>query len=308
MDLFNQPCADVLVIGVGALGCAVAGRGALNDASECPRQAEWSAIHAQSSELFATGLDQRLHLMLPPGPISDAAVGLVLEARADEWKRWCAGKRSILIVAADDDAFATCVAHGLAGLLRDSGAGLLIVQAGTGESVSECHGEAVLRAVLPEAAANVSPRAVEALQRAQTLEIVEACLGALRADSAASPWLSESFAEFLRWGRMEARVGSADSIDAIQAAVRQLPCDDAEAMFLVVHGAEERSTTELSALRASLELHAARCSAVSVLSVEGRCAGDGLFWMRLSRRALSGNVVRLDAVRPATTSAAFART
>jgi len=308
MDLFNQPCADVLVIGVGALGCAVAGRGALNDASEFPRQAEWSAIHSQSSELFATGLDQRLHLVLPAGPISEAAITLVLEARAEEWKRWCSGKRFVLIAAAEDDAFANCVAQALAALLREDGVGLLVVQAAIETQGSDSGDVALLRTVLPAPGANVSPRAVEALQRAQTLEIVEACLGALRADSAASPWLSESFAEFLRWGRLEARAGSADSVESIQTAIRQLPSDDAEAMFLIIHGAEERSTTELSALRATLDSRATNTRAVSVLSVEGRSAGDGQFWLRLERRAQSSNVVRLDAVRQTITSAAFAKT
>lgn len=306
-DLFNQPCADVLVIGVGALGCAVAGRGALNDASEFPRQADWAAIHTQSSELFSTGLDQRLHVVLPGGPISEAAIALILDARAEEWKRWCVGKRFVLIAASEDDAFAAAAACALAGMLRDSGTALLLAYASGEEQNGASSDLPLIRVALEETGANVSPRAIEALRHAHILEIVEACLGALRADSAASPWLSEVFSDFLRWGRLSACAGSADSVNAVLRELHALPGDDAESVFLIVQGADERSTTELNALRAGVTSAYESARAISVLSVEGRSPGDGLFWLRLARRAPSGNVVRLDQARQTFTSAAFAK-
>lgn len=305
-DLFNQPCADVLVIGVGALGCAVAGRGALNDASEFPRQADWAAIHTQSSELFSTGLDQRLHVVLPAGAPNEDAIALVLEARADEWQRWCTGKRHVLVVACDDDGFAMGAAQAIADLLRESETALVTLCVGTETQETPSAELSVIRAVLAKPAPDVSPRAAEALQCANTLEIVESCLGALRAGSASSAWLSEPFADFLRWGLLDAQAGSAESVDGVLSALRGVQDDTAESIFLIVHGSDERSTAELTALRTGL--CAAERTATSVLSVEGRSPGEGLFWLRIARRAQSSNVVRLDQARQAIAAVSFAKT
>jgi len=110
-DLFALAGGKVLVIGVGAAGCRIAGAGALDDAvDEPPRRVAWCAAHSNAAELLATGLDQKLQFDIAAGPFAARSAARSVAARDAQVARVCAGRSVALLAAAwGDEAVGTIV-------------------------------------------------------------------------------------------------------------------------------------------------------------------------------------------------------
>jgi hypothetical protein len=188
-------------------------------------------------------------MALPAGVLHEDVVDSALHARAENWLPWVQGKRLVLLAADENDAVAAALTSRLSQRIADTGTEVLVVlAAGTGCDVS--FAVPLLRIGVELHVRDLRPSALEAARVARTLEGIEALIAALRAHSALGA--KENLREFLRWGRLQAHCGCSREAGEIGRTLEALDLE-AEAVFLLVHNASERSVAELERLHGALD-------------------------------------------------------
>jgi hypothetical protein len=303
-DLFSAANADFLVLGVGAFGCAVAGRGALNDAACAPADAEWAALHIHAPELFATGLEKRLLLAPASGPFAATSVSVELEQRAPEWDAWARGRACVLLVAAADDPAAKLLLAPLVHALAQR-AVFTVILISQGEAAHEDDAspewpawtESLAATVLslphPAHSPNATLRELRKLRRASIVDALETLLLSLRPAGTQRA----AILDFLEGGALHASFGYGADKGAVAAALRGARDEQTSPALreslLLVQGSGERTAGDLQLWRAALS-SGKPARPASLFYADGRAANDPWTWLLLRRGAYAGNVIPLN--------------
>jgi len=313
-DLFEFDGGEILVLGVGAAGGRVAGRGS-EDASDAigSLRVRWSAAHSQPAELIATGLENKILLASVEGPFALRRARYSVKQREPELEQILKGKSCVFLIGSQGEATACAMFSALAesiAALKDVFICALVAEppfsvAGADVGLHEFKDAVHLWIRVPSRilCAGMEQQPIGAVQshsECKLLLIMQTLIGVLSNENAGSISI-DSFQETVRGsGPFVAGIGFGTGIDAVQTAADAALFElKKNALDLPVSGAAlaMASPTDLSSYDAHLLMERFRnaCDGKTLLAGFSRLAtlDDEAVCLALLRYRTASNIITL---------------